>query len=121
MRICIPTETDKGKDAPLCSHFGSAPYFTICDTVSNTVETINNTNQDHVHGQCQPLSALTDKNIDALICKGMGLRVANAMIKAGIKTYITDAAIVDEALQECVQGNLKQFTPGDCCTEHSCH
>ena len=31
MKICIPTETGDGTSAQVYGHFGSAPYFTICD------------------------------------------------------------------------------------------
>ncbi|MCM8783155.1 MAG: hypothetical protein NC818_00015 [Candidatus Omnitrophica bacterium] len=61
MRICIPTETDKGLKAQVYSHFGSAPYFTIYDTEKETIETVTNTNTDHLHGNCQPMKILGTK------------------------------------------------------------
>lgn len=29
MKIAIPVENDSGLDAPICEHFGRAPYFAI--------------------------------------------------------------------------------------------
>ena len=28
MKICVPTENDRGMEAIAASHFGSAPFFT---------------------------------------------------------------------------------------------
>ena len=44
MKLCIPTETNEGKNAKVYGHFGSAPYFTIVDTEKDTVEVIDNAN-----------------------------------------------------------------------------
>ncbi len=58
MKICIPTATQDGKSAQVHEHFGSAPFFTLCDTEKNTTEIIDNANQHHSHGMCQPMSAV---------------------------------------------------------------
>ena len=67
MKLCIPTETDAGKNAPLSDHFGSAPFFTLYDTETAAWEAIPNDNHQHAHGACQPLAFLNDKNIDQII------------------------------------------------------
>ena len=36
MKICIPTETNSGKEAMVYGHFGSAPFFTIFDTANKS-------------------------------------------------------------------------------------
>ena len=87
MRICIPTATKDGKSAEVYGHFGSAPYFTIYDTEKNTVELIDNANQHHSHGMCHPMGSLTGKNIDAVVCGGMGARAVEKLNNSGIKTY----------------------------------
>ena len=78
MKICIPTGDNKGVEAKVFGHFGSAPYFAICNTDDNTLEFIENTNAHHSHGMCQPMAALSERNIDAVICGGMGVRASEA-------------------------------------------
>ena len=65
MKLCIPTETQDGKQAKVHSHFGSAPYFVIYDTDSETSDVIDNPNQHHVHGACHPMMALSGRKISA--------------------------------------------------------
>jgi predicted Fe-Mo cluster-binding NifX family protein len=78
MKICIPTETDAGKKAKVYGHFGSAPYFTIYDTEKDDCETVDNSNQHHIHGTCHPVGALDSQRIDAVVCAGMGARRTEA-------------------------------------------
>ena len=40
MKICMPTEGDKGISEKLYAHFGSAPYFTVVDTETGDVSEI---------------------------------------------------------------------------------
>ena len=63
MRICIPTKTDNGTKAQVSEHFGSAPYFTIYDSDTKTIETLDNSNQHHEHGTCNPISILMEKKV----------------------------------------------------------
>jgi predicted Fe-Mo cluster-binding NifX family protein len=87
MKICIPTETNEGKNAVIFGHFGSAPYFTIVNTEKDSIEIINNANQHHSHGMCQPMSALMGKQIDAVVTGGMGGRAVQKLNEGGIKAY----------------------------------
>ena len=32
MKVCFPTQTNEGLAAAVYGHFGSAPFFTLCDT-----------------------------------------------------------------------------------------
>jgi predicted Fe-Mo cluster-binding NifX family protein len=121
MKICIPTETDEGKKAPVCQHFGSAPYFTVCDTDDDTFEVLSNLNEHHAHGSCNPLGILSGKNLDAIVCIGMGPRAIQKLKEAGVKTFTTEAQTVKEVLQECEKGILKEIDASQGCKNHSCH
>ena len=95
MKVCIPTETNEGKSAKVFGHFGSAPYFTIVDTEKDSVEIIDNANQHHAHGMCQPMNAFMDKKIDAVVTGGMGSRAVQKLNEGGIKAaLITGKKIV---------------------------
>ena len=73
MKICIPVEKDEGIDSAVYGHFGSAPYFLIYDMESKSAEVIENSNQHHSHGTCNPLGAISEKNVGAVITGGMGM------------------------------------------------
>jgi predicted Fe-Mo cluster-binding NifX family protein len=121
MKVCIPTETNEGKEALVYGHFGSAPYFTIYDTDSGKLEIIDNANQHHAHGTCQPLSGLADKKISAVVCGGMGARAVQMLNSTGIKAYLTVEGTVDDVMAQYLSGNLKEITPEKACSGHGCH
>jgi len=120
MKICIPTKTQDSKNAKVYDHFGSAPYFTIYDTAANTVEIIDNANQHHIHGACQPMSALTGKKIDAVVCGGMGARAVQKLNEGGIKAYRAAGETVAEIVEKYKKNELEEITVQNACTQHGC-
>ncbi len=120
MRICIPTKTNIGKKAEVSEHFGSAPYFTIYDVEKDVVEIIDNSNQHHVHGACQPMSALTDKKIDAVVCGGMGARAVQKLNEDGIKVYRASGGTVEEIIRQYENNELEEITVQNACERHNC-
>jgi predicted Fe-Mo cluster-binding NifX family protein len=121
MRICIPTGTADGKSAKVHAHFGGAPYFTIYDTDKGDVEVVNNDNQHHSHGMCQPMAALSGKNIDAVVCGGMGAGAVMKLNQAGVKAYRAIPGSVEEIAQQFSKGGLDEITVENACQQHNCH
>ena len=121
MRICIPTETNQGKSAKVYSHFGSAPFFTIVDSGKDSVEIINNANQHHSHGMCQPMSALTGKKVDAVVTGGMGSRAVQKLNEGGIKVYRAIPGTVADIVSQFIKGGLEEITIQNACAQHGCH
>ena len=121
MRICIPTDTADGKTAKVNAHFGSAPHFTIYDTDKGNVEVVNNDNQHHSHGMCQPMAVLSTKDIDAVVCGGMGARAIMKLNEAGIKAYRAIPGSVEEIARQFSQGGLEEITAENACQQHNCH
>ena len=121
MKICIPTETQDGKQAKVYGHFGSAPYFTIYDTEKDVVEIIKNDNEHHSHGMCQPMNALTGKNIDAVVCGGMGARAVQKLNEGGVKTYRAVPGTVADIVGQFSKGSLEVITAENSCMQHDCH
>ena len=121
MKICIPTGTNEGKSSEVYGHFGSAPYFTIYDTQTNAVEIINNSNQHHSHGMCQPMAQLADKEIEAVVCGGMGARAVQKLNEAGIRAYRAVPGTVEDITSRFLNGGLDEITVDDACTQHDCH
>ncbi|MFA5033760.1 MAG: NifB/NifX family molybdenum-iron cluster-binding protein [bacterium] len=121
MKICIPTETEEGKTAKVYGHFGSAPYFTIYDTEKDTCEIMNNSNQHHSHGTCHPMGSLESKNIDAVVCGGMGMRAIQKLNESGIRAYRASEGTVEEVAKQYATNKLEELTPGNACAQHECH
>ena len=121
MKICIPTETNEGKDAEAYAHFGSAPYFTIYDTEKDAVEIIDNANQHHAHGMCHPMGALSGKKIDAVVCGGMGARAVQKLNEGGVKAFRAVPGTVKEIARQFIEKRLDEITVENACSQHNCH
>ena len=119
MRICFPTENDRGLDAPLAGHFGSAPYYTIKDTDTDALETVNNQDQTHAHGQCAPIDRLAPHRLDAIVVGGIGKRAFALFSQAGLKVYMSHNRTVRDALSELEAGNLHIPEYDELCGGHS--
>ena len=120
MRICIPTRTKDGRKAAVYEHFGSAPCFTIYDVERDAIDIIDNFNQHHSHGLCQPTTALSGKNIEVVVCKGMGARAVQKLNEGGIRAYRAVAGTVEEIIREYEHGTLEEITAENACDQHSC-
>ncbi len=121
MRICIPTDTDMGKEAKVYGHFGSAPYFTIYDTDKDGCEMVDNSNQHHIHGTCNPIDALSGKEIDAVVCNGMGKRAIQKLNENGIRAYRASGTNVREVIEKFHENELKAMTMENACHRHGRH
>lgn len=121
MRICIPTETNKGKEAQVFAHFGSAPFFTIYDTDKDGVEIITNANQHHAHGMCQPMAALAGKGVNAVVTGGAGSGAIQKLNQAGIKVYRAPSGTVADVATQFAKGGLEEISAQNACTHHDCH
>jgi len=124
MKICIPTETKDGLNAKVYGHFGSAPYFTLCDSETGKCEIIDNGDLNHVHGMCNPVRAVGGAKPDAVIVGGIGMGAINGLSAAGIKVYIGTEETVDAAVKALNAGKLKQADAASACAhhgEHGCH
>jgi len=121
VKICIPTVTKEGKSARVHEHFGSAPYFTVCDTDQNKIEIIDNSNQHHSHGMCHPMASLVGKGIDAVVTGGMGTRAVQKLNEGGIKAYRAIPGTVEDLLKQFLKGSLQEITIHNSCAQHGCH
>lgn len=121
MRICIPTVDDRGQDAELCEHFGSAPYFTIYDSEARTFETVNNADHEHEHGMCHPMDNLRSQAIDCVVCRGLGQRALEKLNSNGINVFRTDDAIVRNIVENFPTRKLNKIDAENACQNHKCH
>jgi predicted Fe-Mo cluster-binding NifX family protein len=120
MKICVPSGTGKGLEADVYGHFGSAPFFTIVNTENKEIEVMDNANAVHEHGACNPAGAIEGKNVDAVICAGMGARAVQKLNAAGIKVYFGDFAVVSECLEAFKRNEIPEMSVAGSCHEHDC-
>ena len=120
MKVCIPSVGNQGLAAAMHDHFGSAPFFTVVDTTTDTVtEVVENTNNHHEHGRCNPVQIIDGHSLDAVICQGMGQGAVLKLNGAGIKVYIGPSAeTVEQAVAAFKTGQLLELQPGDGCAGH---
>jgi len=121
MRICIPVEKDEGINSKVYGHFGSAPWFLIYDTANKSVEVLENGNQHHTHGACNPLGAISGKKVDVVITGGMGMGAVMKLNAGGIKVYRSTLATVKDVVEESVKGKMEELNATNACASHGCH
>jgi len=121
MKICIPIETNEGLKSKVFDHFGSASYFLIYDTGNASFQIIDNDDRGRVHGMCQPLKALANIEINAVVCGGMGARAVQKLNKDGIKAYRASAKTVEDIIKKYNEGVLEEINIENACTDHNCH
>ncbi len=119
MKVCFPVQNDEGIDSRVYNHFGSAPLFVLVDTETNAVGVINNKDQHHSHGACNPIKALDNQKIDAVVVGGIGGGALSRLNQSGIKVYRAQSHTIKENVALFLSGKLQQFTLQGCCGGHS--
>ena len=121
MKICVPTETNEGKKAQVYGHFGSAPFFTICDIANDSIEVIANANEHHAHGMCQPMAALNGKNVEAVVTAGIGAGAVQKLNQGGIRVFRAIPGTVADITTQFIGGKLEEMSLQNTCSQHKCH
>jgi len=118
MRICFPVESDQGVDSQVFGHFGSAPIFVVVDSETEVVNTINNRDVGHVHGNCSPIKALDGNNVDAIVVGGIGAGAINKFNAMGIKVFKAESGTVKDNLSMISESKLPELTTDQACGGH---
>lgn len=118
MKIAFPSMQDLGLDASVYTHFGSAAYFVIVDTDDDSVSVNANPDQDHEHGKCQPLAALGDIQVDAVVVGGIGGGALRKLAAGGITAYRAEEGTVAHNLARLKADELTAFTVDMVCGGH---
>ena len=115
MKICMPTIDDRGKNARLSDHFGSAPCFTFFDTGSRHWTTVANAHEDHAPGQCNPTAAIRSEAVDVVVCRGLGRRALERLQSAGVEVFTTRETMAGQAVDAFGAGRLNAMTLQEGC------
>jgi predicted Fe-Mo cluster-binding NifX family protein len=118
MKVCFPVEENEGIESTVYNHFGSAPLFVLVDTVSNTVTPMINADQHHAQGACNPIKALNNHNVDAIIVGGIGGGALSKLKQLGIKVYRAQTGTIARNLDMFTSGQLPEYSVQFCCGGH---
>ena len=119
MKICIPSGQNNDVKSFAYGHFGNAPFYIIFDTERKEYETVDNNHSNHGHGQCNPIKALDDRKVDAVVVGGMGPRALSILSEYGIKVFRADINCrVEEIINDWGKINLRELTMNDACSHH---
>jgi predicted Fe-Mo cluster-binding NifX family protein len=119
MKICFPVQKDEGLDSSVYNHFGSAPFFMLVDTEKNSLATISNHDQHHAHGACNPMKALDNQQVDAVVVGGIGAGALSRLNQMGISVHQSQAATVRDNITLFTSRQLPVLTMQGCCGGHS--
>jgi predicted Fe-Mo cluster-binding NifX family protein len=135
MKIAVPSADDTGLQAMISEHFGRSPYFTIVDTDGAPLEIVSNMSPNHGpsagsgqhdhehhhdgsghHGHGYAFRSLSEKEVDILVCRGLGMRAMQLFREKGIRIYCGAEGTVQDAVLSFKEGKLSEAGP-----EHACH
>jgi len=124
MKICFPVLKNQGMDSLVYNHFGSAPIFVVVDAETESVTAVGNADQGHVHGACNPIMALNNQHVDAIVVGGIGAGALGKLNNMDIKVYRAQGQTIRENVKLLSIGDLPQFSSQGSCSGHSggcCH
>jgi predicted Fe-Mo cluster-binding NifX family protein len=115
MKICIPTVDDRGLDARVAGHFGSAPYFTMVDLDQDGLETVANPACRERQHACHHVGQLTARRIEVLACHGVGRRAFQSLRDAGIRILVSTSGTVAGVVDDVRSGRARAFREQEAC------
>jgi len=123
MKIALPTTSEAGLEADICSHFGQAAFFTIIDSDTGEVSCEANSGQHHGgEGQMTPAQVIAAMGANAVICGGLGSRAVQLFGAAGIQVFSGAQGTVEQALDAHRAGQLQEARGDGACPDgESCH
>ena len=118
MKVCIPTDGNRGLDEVVGEHFGRVSTYTIVDLETDEVKVIPNTSH-HMGGQGYPPELLSREGVNIMVCRGLGRRAISMFTEYGIDVYIGANGTVKQALDAYKNGRLQKATESDACGRHA--
>jgi predicted Fe-Mo cluster-binding NifX family protein len=115
MNICFPVLKVNGLESEIHRDFASAPAFLLIQTNSNSISTIQNKDQHHAHGACDPIKTLGNQMVDAVIVGMIDKGALRRLNKLGIKVFQAKASTVKGNIALYKDQNLSEFIILNCC------
>ena len=118
MRVCFPVMENQGLESDVFGHFGSAPGFVMVDMLTSEVTAINNSDQIHKHGACNPVAGLGGHQVDAIVVGGIGGGALQKLNRAGMRVFQAQVGSIRVNLELLRANTLLEFLPGHTCGGH---
>ncbi|MDI6762219.1 MAG: NifB/NifX family molybdenum-iron cluster-binding protein [Thermodesulfobacteriota bacterium] len=118
MKVGFAVQKDEGIESQVYNHFGSAPAFILVDAETKETVTVPNRDLQHVHGMCEPVSALGGKEVCAVVVGGIGPGALMKLNTMGVRVYEAGARTVKENLQLLRENRLQELSMSGCCKGH---
>ena len=118
MKICIPTNGDRGINDFVGEHFGRVPTYTIIDLETNEVRVIPNSSE-HMGGQGYPPEILAREGVNVMVCRGLGRRAITMFEEMGIDVYIGASGLVKDVIDAFKQNKLEKAGLDSACGQHA--
>jgi len=118
MRVCFPVQENEGLASQVYGHFGSAPMFVVVNTDTGAATTINNSDQVHEHGACNPIAGLGGHQVDAIVVGGIGGGALNKLNNSGLRVFQAQEGTIDKNMELFKTDDLPEFLPGHICGGH---
>lgn len=118
MKVCFPVQENQGLESQVFGHFGSAPGFVVVDIITNELTMINNSDQIHEHGACNPVAGLGGHHVDAIVVGGIGGGALHKLNSAGMRVFKSQSGTIGENIELLRANTLPEYMPGHTCGGH---
>lgn len=112
MKVCIPVVENQGLESRVFGHFGSAPWFVVVDLLSSAVSAINNSDQIHQHGACNPVAGLGGFQVDTIVVGGIGGGALHKLNSDGMRVFQAQDGNIGANLELLRANALQEFLQG---------
>ncbi len=118
MKVCFPVLENQGLESQVFGHFGSAPGFVVVDMATYELTAINNSDQIHEHGACNPIAGLGGHQVDAIVVGGIGGGALHKLNSAGLRVFQAQQGTIAENVRLFKANELPEYMPGHTCGGH---
>lgn len=118
MKVGFAVQKDEGIKSRVYNHFGSATAFILVDAETKKTETVQNSDLKHVHGMCNPVSALGGQEVGAVVVGGIGPGALMKLNAMGVRVYEAGANTVEENLSLLNENKLRELSMERTCGGH---
>ena len=118
MKLCFPIQEDNGLASEIFEHFGSSPKFLIYNTEKKEIYVLENQDMEHLHGNCNPMRALSGHVVDAVIVGGVGAGALKGLNNLGIRVYQTAKGDIQAHIDLYQKKKLTETTLMHTCGGH---
>ncbi|MGE9292629.1 MAG: NifB/NifX family molybdenum-iron cluster-binding protein [Puniceicoccales bacterium] len=96
MNICLPVLENNGLLSAVSPHFGQAPAHLVVSDAGDIIQFCEKSSCEH--GECTPVDVISQYNIQAVVCQGLGRGAFFRLRELGVEVFQTACETVDEAL-----------------------